>query len=198
MEKIHCWLLDCWVSMLQVRQRCKELLFWSSTLCGNGVVRKRAEQSIATWTSRANAFERSSSTERMLLWIDTIVDAYQKSWHQTVIMMMALANSSAHVDNLKKLRNAHIINKSYIATAFPNAFAVPRHHRMLLWQILVWLMMGYRAPRCFPNRALRLLRYDLVEHIANVWNLVHDVRTNAHETLSSGNKQNCSVCLAQN
>ena len=67
----------------------------------------------------------------MLLWIDTIVDAYQKSWHQMVIMVTDLANSSAHVDDSKNLRNAHIINKSYIvnrtsyiATAFSNAVAL--------------------------------------------------------------------------
>ena len=44
---------------------------------------------------------------------------------------MDLANSSAHVNDSKNLRNAHIINKSYIvhrtsyrANAFPNAFAL--------------------------------------------------------------------------
>ena len=39
-------------------------------------------------------------------------------------MMMDLANSSAHVDDSKKLRNAHIINKSYMANAFLNAYAL--------------------------------------------------------------------------
>ena len=74
----------------------------------------------------------------MLLWIDTIVDTYQKSWHQTVIMVTDLANSSADVDDSKNLRNTHIINKlyianrkSYIATAFSNAVALAGHRNYL-------------------------------------------------------------------
>ena len=54
-------------------------------------------------------------------------------------MMTDLANSSAHVDDSKNLRNAHIINKSYIvhrksyiANAFPNAFALRREGEIYL------------------------------------------------------------------
>ena len=34
---------------------------------------------IAMPDRRANTFEKSETTKRMLLWIDTIIDAYQKS-----------------------------------------------------------------------------------------------------------------------
>ena len=61
---------------------------------------------------RTNAFEKSETTERMLLLIDIIVDAYQESSQQAIIMMMVLENSPAHVDDSKNMRNAHIINKS--------------------------------------------------------------------------------------
>ena len=52
--------------------------------------------------TRGDAFERSASTEKILLLIDIIVYTYQKSWQQVVIMMTDQENSSAHVDDSKK------------------------------------------------------------------------------------------------
>ena len=67
---------------------------------------------IAMPDCRANTFEKSETTKRMLLWIDIIVDTYQKSWQQAVIMMMVLKKILHRLTIRSKLRNAHIINKS--------------------------------------------------------------------------------------
>ena len=63
----------------------------------------------------ANAFEKSSSTDEVLLLVDIIVHTYQKSWQQALIMLMVIKKPLHTLTVRKILRNTHIINKSYIA-----------------------------------------------------------------------------------